>query len=549
MPQSLGPMKALRILFVLAGAIVTAAAQTNAPEARSMSLEDCLEIALRHNLDVQIQRINPDIAHFSLKGTYGAYDPSLTAGGEHSYSLSPGGVDDQGRFYAGTESKSDNLRGALSGLLPWGTTYSLGASLTDTYGTRPGATTDFSQPSVITNSFVDINTGRTISSLITNYPTVAVRTPFESTSGSVGFMNLQQPLLRNFLIDGTRLQIALDKRNLKISELELRNQVITTVTEVEQAYYNLIFAQENVRVQQKALELAERLLAENRKRVEVGALAPLDEKQAEAQAAGSRADLLSAEGTADTQQRVLKALLSDDYSKWKDVAIRPTVALVAVPQGFNLQESWRNGLTRRPDVLQQRLNIEKQAYVVRYQKNQLLPQVDAVGSYGYNAGSTPEFSGAIDQWGNRDNPFWSVGAQMSIPLPQTSARYGYRTAKATAEQAALQLRQLEQTVMIRIENAIAVARTSFQRASATREARIYAEDALEAEQKKLESGKSTSFEVLRLQRDLTTASSAEIRALADYNIALAQIALNEGTTLERRRIDLEYKYGIYPGGY
>ena len=91
------------------------------------------------------------------------------------------------------------------------------------------------------------------------------------------------------------------------------------------------------------------------------------------------------------------------------------------------------------------------------------------------------------------------------------------------------------------ENAIATARTSFQRVDATREARVYAEAALGAEQKKLESGKSTSFEVLRLQRDLTSARSAEIRALADYNIALAQIALNEGTTLDRRHVTLEIK--------
>lgn len=126
-----------------------------------------------------------------------------------------------------------------------------------------------------------------------------------------------------------------------------------------------------------------------------------------------------------------------------------------------------------------------------------------------------------------------------MPLTQTSARNTLRTAKATKEQIGLQLKQLEQQVLILIENAIASATTSFQRVGATREARIYAEAALEAEQKKLQSGKSTSFEVLRLQRDLTTARSAEIRAVADYNIALAQVALNEGTTLERRNVSLQ----------
>jgi outer membrane protein TolC len=134
-----------------------------------------------------------------------------------------------------------------------------------------------------------------------------------------------------------------------------------------------------------------------------------------------------------------------------------------------------------------------------------------------------------------------VGGQMSIPLGNRTARYNYRGSKATQEQIALQLKQLQQTIIIQIENRIATTQTDYQRVQATREARVYAEAALEAEQKKLESGKSTSFEVLRLQRDLTAARSSEIRALADYNIDLAQLAFNEGSTLERRHVNLEVK--------
>jgi len=249
--------------------------------------------------------------------------------------------------------------------------------------------------------------------------------------------------------------------------------------------------------------------------------------------------LLAAEGAEDTQQRLLKNLLSDDYSQWMDVYIQPAEALIAIPEQFDLQESWRRGLTQRPDVLQQKIALEKQGYIIKFQKNQLFPQLDIVGSAGLNASSREDLDDALNQIRGRDNPFWSVGGQLSIPLGNRSARYSYRSAKVTRQQIELQLKQLEQQVLIRIENAIAVARTAFQRANATREARTFAEAALEAEQKKLESGKSTSFEVLRLQRDLTTARSGEIRALADYNAALAQIALNEGTTLERRKVKLE----------
>src|SRR6185436_1453122 len=136
------------------------------------------------------------------------------------------------------------------------------------------------------------------------------------------------------------------------------------------------------------------------------------------------------------------------------------------------------------------------------------------------------------------NPFWSVGGQFSIPLSRTREKNIYRASKATKEQIELALKQLEKSALIDIENAIATANTDFQQVKARREATKFAEEALEAEQKKLESGKSTSFIVLQLQKNLTQARSDELRALAEYNIALANIALSEGRTLERRKVTL-----------
>ena len=534
----------MRILQnVLAGfcvAMVAASAQTTNSVTKSLTLEDCLQTALQHNFDVQIKRYGPEIARYTLGLSYAGYDPTFTFSGEHDYTRAPGGVDPQGRPFGGTESDSDSFRTGINGLLPWGLTYDLGGSLADRAGTQPGSVPDLNSPFIVTNSFVDVNTGNTITQYITNYNTVPARFPFENTSGSIGFLQLRQPVLKNSWIDSTRLSIAINKRNLKISDLDLRSQIMSTVTAVEEAYYNLIFAEENVKVQEAALELAKRLLAENKKRVEVGALAPLDEKQAQSQVASSEADLLAAQGTRGTQQRVLKNLLSDDYSKWGDVDPQPTEPLLAVPQSFNKQESWERGLSQRPDLLQAKLSLEKQGYVVRFQKNQLFPQLDLFGTYGFNASSS-EYSGAFDQFQRGNSPFYSAGAQVTVPMGNAAARNNYKAAKATKAQITLQLKQLEQTVLVQIENAIAIAVTSFERIKATREASRYAQDALEAEQKKLENGKSTNFEVLQLQKNLTAARSAEIRALADYNIALAELALNEGTTLERRHVTLEVK--------
>ncbi len=186
------------------------------------------------------------------------------------------------------------------------------------------------------------------------------------------------------------------------------------------------------------------------------------------------------------------------------------------------------------------MSLEKQAYTVRFARNQLFSQLDVIGSVGYGASSS-SLNGYLGQLRARDNPFYSIGGQMTIPLENTGARNSLRAAKATREQIELQLKQVQQNVLITIENDIATANTRFQQVDATREARIYAEAALSAEQKKLESGKSTSFVVLQLTKDLTAARSAEISALANYNDALAQLSLDEGSTLERRRITLEMK--------
>jgi outer membrane protein len=513
-------------------------AQTNAPEVRKLSLEDCIETALKHNLDIQVKRYNPEIAAYNLGGLYGTYEPSFYIDARHNYNQTPGGIDQQGRNFQGSRTESDDFSSGFSGVLPWGTVYNLGIALNDVTTARPAA---FGSPAtVITNTFFDMISSNTVSFLSTNAASGSAASSTELFGGNAGILTLTQPLLKNFWTDNTRLQIFIDKKNLKISELDVRAQVMSTVTAVEEAYYNLIYDQENIKVQQKAVELNDRQLVENRKRVEVGAMAPLDEKQAQSQVASSQADLLAAMGTEETQQRVLKTLLSDNYNSWKTVVIEPTFALVAVPEKFDLQESWRRGLAERPDLLQQKLSLEKQGYVLKYQRNQLFPQLDLIGSAGYNA-SSPSVGGYFNQLGNRDNPFYMVGGQFSVPLTQTSARNSYKAAKAAREQILLSLKQLEQSVMIQIENAIAVANTSYQRVLATREARIYAEAALDAERKKLESGKSTSFIVLQLTRDLTTARSAEIRALADYNIAVAEIALNEGSTLERRHVSVQWK--------
>src|SRR6185295_9593014 len=219
-------------------------------------------------------------------------------------------------------------------------------------------------------------------------------------------------------------------------------------------------------------------------------------------------------------------------------SIQPSGDLVAVPQKTQRSESWQRGLANRPDLLQAREDLERLGYVVKYNRNQLYPQLDVVGAYGHSAADT-EFSGAFGQVRRGSSPFHSYGLQMTLPLSRRTAREGFKASKSEREQSALKLRQLEQDVLLQIDDAVKVVETNFERVGTTRQAREFAEVALQAEQTKMDNGKSTSFVVLQLQRDLTSARSEEIRALAEYNRALAQLALREGSVLQRHKLEVE----------
>ena len=489
--------------FTLAFAV---SAQTNSvvlateTGVRPLKLGEAIEQALRHNFDVQIERYNPWLRTYDFRIARGGYDPLFAAGGEHGYAKDFKNITDYSTSY------SDQFSAGITGLLPWGMTYSLQSALLD-------------------------NDGRVVD---------GGSNPFQNSKGSEAYVKLTQPLLKNLWTDSTRLSISVAKNRIQFSEQALQLQLMSTVTAVEDAYYNLIFAQENVKVQEKALQLAEQLFTENKKRVEVGVLAPLDEKQAESQVAARRADLLTARQALNTQQNVLKNLITDDYTKLHDVTLQPSEPLTAIAQTFSLQDSWTQGLKNRPDLLRAKLDLQNAGLQLKYYKNQVFPQLDLFGTYG-QAGSRREFSGALNDMTDRNEPFYSYGIQLSIPLGNVAARNRYKQGKLTVEQALLTTKKLEQDVMVQIDDAIKTAQAAFERVDATHQASLYAAAALDAERKKLENGKSTSFIVLQLQRDLTFASSEEIRALADYNIALAQVAFVEASTLQRRKIDVTVK--------
>ena len=485
-----------------AGLVSAAVAQTNAPATRVLSLQDCVTAALQHNFDVRVERYEPLKSQLNLESAYAGYDPTFSISGAHNFNES-GGQFVNGFQRPSEISDANSFNSALGGSLPSGLTYDLSGSVSETYGSTGGTS------------------------------------PFDSSGGSVG-VSLSQPLLKNLWIDSTRLGISAAKSQLKVSEQGLRQQIITTVTAVENAFYELIFARENLKVQQQALDLAQTQLDQDRQRVQVGSLAPLDVQQDEAQAAQRRASLIAAQFTLAADENALKNLITDNYLQWHEVRMEPAAALEAVRQLFDVQDSWSKGLAARPDLVQARLNLEQQGVQLKYDRNQIFPQLNLTGSFGYN-GSGKEFSDAIGQYASGDRPYYSYGAALSVPLSNLRARNAYKTDKAVEQQQLLKLKQLEQNVMVAIANAVKQAQSALESVDATKQARVYAEAAVDAEQKKYAVGKSTTFTVLQLQNNLTAARSQEIRALADYNEALSNLAQQEGSTLQRRNVDLTVK--------
>ncbi len=477
---------------------------------RAMSLNDCIQEALAHNLSLKVERINPDIARADLTIAYAGWDPNFTTSYTRNHRQQPGNIDEFNRDIPGTVSDSDTISSGINGRLPTGLNYNISGNVTSTTG-------EFTRIDPVTGLPIGI--------------------PFENTNGSI-LINMNQPLLRNFWIDNTRLNVRLTKQALERSELGLIWQIMNTVSQVEQAYFDLIAAEESVKVQEKAVQLAERLLTENRKRVEVGALAPLDEKQAEAQFASARADLLSAQRSLALRQNALKSLLSDEYLQWQDTQIVATEELRALPIAFSRQDSWHKAMTLRPDLAQQRIELQRQGLIVKFNKNQVLPQLDVTGTFGYSAAGAG-YSDVFSDFERQQNPFYSVGGRFSIPIGNRVARNNLKIARAQKEQATIRLKQYEQDIMVNVENAVTLAQINLQRVDATKQNREFAEAALDAEEKKLENGKSTSFIVLQLQRDLTQARSGEIQALTEYNRAVSQLSLAEGATLQTREISLE----------
>lgn len=497
-------LRRLAALIPLAGTAVWLPAQT-APEnpsaVENLTLHDAIQRALAKNYFIQTSSFDVSIANAAVSEQLGIFDPKLTGSYNYSDSETPSLADPlTGLRPPAYLDKNTSSSLGLGTLLPWGLSFSLTASSTN--DRNPLVTT-------ANNNYFNF-------------------------AGITG----KQPLLRDFGFGATTAQIRIAMTNHSISEWQFRQTLIDTVTQVIFAYCDLNFAHAQLDSALKSRELAAQLVDENEKRYKVGSLSEYDVTSARARLASLDDGILQAKEFIHDSENALKALITDDRStrllRWH-IGIEPLPLPPATV--IDAELDFREALKKRPDYQQALLTVKRNGIDSRYQRNQLLPRLDLVGSYGYNGYDT-SFDTSRQMVRNQDFHAFSYGAQVSIPLTFTTERARYRAAKLQLRKSETSLASLEQGIVVQVGNAADRIETSRQRVEATRNARELGQKTLDAEVKRLRAGTGNTFFVVQQQEVLSQLQIIEANAVNDYQKALAEYDRQLGLTLEKLNISI-----------
>jgi outer membrane protein len=306
---------------------------------------------------------------------------------------------------------------------------------------------------------------------------------------------------------------------------------------VRNAYWELVYSIRAIDVAQRSLALSKKLVEDNKIKVEIGTLAPIDVIQAEVQAASAAQALTVAEATWRTADLNLKRLIvgstADDL--WKS-RLQPVDQPTVTPQPINVEGAVARALSERLDLQQDRKTLQTNDISMKLLDNATKPQLDINVSYGVSAVGGPEYvtSGgvtttlpgdynqALRQILGFQYPAWSVQAQASYPIGTTAAKARFASAKIQFEQTQAQVRSRELQVAVEVTNAALSVESAQKRMEAARLTRELAEKQLEAEASKFEVGMSTNYQIVQFQRDLANARNSELRAILDYQRALVE---------------------------
>ncbi len=530
-----------------------------------ISLADALALALENNLDIAVQRYLRPIAQADLLRTQSGQAargiPGATLPGGLNTGVIGAGVNAAaGQGGVGTAGGVTGGGGALQigqvgtfdpsvtfnfsfdrNVSPLNTTVVAGSSLVTTDSIAPSA--NYAQLLPEGSSYF---LGLSVIHQITTQGRLLFNPAF-ITRFTSGF---NQPLLngRGFIPNMRFVYVA--QNNIKTSEEIFRLQVTSTLVQVEDAYWDLASSKEAIRVAEESLDAAKTLYENNRQRVAAGIAAQLDVVTAQAQVAGTQRDLVVAQTNFKTAEAQLKNLLSKRMNPALDAAEVVTTDVLPEPQDNDvpdLNEALQNALRNRPDLLQAVSDVENQNISGRFTKNAMLPQLSTFGLYAGSGlqgasligASSSGGLGSLNQAFGAANPEYGAGLTYFMYLGNRSAQADGMRAQLEANQSQVSLQKARQQINLEVRQAITGLLQGRSQVEAAHEAAELARRVAEAEQKKLEVGISTPYDVVLRERDLVTAQQAEIAAVSTYAKALVEMDRSSGVLLDRNNVELD----------
>jgi outer membrane protein TolC len=463
-----------------------------------LTLKEAVLLALVNNIDIKVERLQPLIAETEVTAEESVFDPTVDADASHALSRQQSDV-------------APFLTGAID---LFGRTNDIGTGVVKKFSTGATADVRFDTEQLDTNSLI-------------------VRFDPSWTNNLVA--SLTQPLLKDFGREFNLGRIMIAKNNKNISDIQFKQQVIDTVSQVEETYWDLVRAIEFLEVVKQAVKQAQELLEINKAKVEVGQLAPVDIIEAEAAVAAREVEIIVAEDDIeDIQDRLRNLLDLSGETPWHVEEILPEDLPTDAQLRFSLKKEVETALENRPDYLQAKTDLENRLIGVKLAKNQVRPRVDLVASAGLN-GLGGTFN---DSLGEMDGDFYDlfVGLRFEYPLGNRAAKSQLIRRELEKREIELEITDLEKIIGLQVREGIRQVETDYKRIRTTRVSRRLAEEKLEGAQAKFEVGISTTKDVLDFQIDLAFARNAELEALIDYNKSLVRLYRLLGTTLEEKGI-------------
>ncbi|MBM3236335.1 TolC family protein [Candidatus Poribacteria bacterium] len=491
----------LGIMFFSANESVVSAFAEEAENQINLSIQECISLALKSNLNIRIKQIGPQIQDALLTMAKGRFDPSAmfspSANSAEEPSSTPG--------ITGADVRSSNSQGFTIGVadpIVTGGSYGL--------------------------SFLN-NRSKSNSSFQTLNP--AYR------SGLT--LDVTQPLLEGFGFAVNKASITIAQNNKDISLLSLKAQLIRTLSEVQDAYWELVFAIENLKVQQIALGQAQDLFKKNQRFKEAGKATASDVLQAQAAVASREADVIAAkDAVRDAEDRLKRVTnMIQDEAQW-DIPIAPVDTPSFEEVKVVLEESIVTALENRPEYAEAKIDLANSDISIKVAQNQRLPRLDLEGSLSLN-GLGGEMDEPLSQVGKAKYDTWYIGFALRLPLSGRATKAELQKSQLEKEEALIALKDLEAQIITEVRGTVRQLETDPKRIEATKAAEEFARQVLLAEERKYELGLSTSYELLQFQANLATAAKNRLRAFIDYRQSIVALYQALGVTLERLNIELE----------